>query len=331
MSKSKDPKYIKRTGDSIRYQRAVPTSLQHIARKRLWTRPLGLKKNASDTDIATAWAEANKAFDLYCKTLENSSPAAYTENELERLAEDLLRRKGLKAGQFADVLRPQVTQEEEKLQQQLQAHPYNYADHVFPEFDDIVDELQREDRQPAVQEETVFKAWKAVQTRQKQKPTTLNGLWSAYLKQRGVDPETREGARIQKRWDKLIPFVKDTVVTPNTPDHIEIGIDEYVEHELERGLAPTSVYRSLREPLACFKWANRQYRLKWRVIETQQQQAHKAKTKKPLTHEDQRVLLDTCLEDNDWVSAALLLMLQGGCMPSEIARLDPRISELFQI
>lgn len=324
MSKRKDPKGIKRTGDTIRYQRAVPTSLQHIARKRLWTRPLGLKKNATDTEIAAAWVEANKAFELYCRTLENSSPAAYTENELDRLAEDILRRKGLQPGQFTGVLRPEITAQEEATQTQLQNHPYNHADGAIPEFDDIVDDLRREDRQPTVQEEAVIRAWKAVQTRQKQKPKTLDSLWRAYLKNRSVNPESREGVRIQTRWDKLLGFVKDTVVTPETPDHIEAGIDEYVEHELERGLAPPSVYRSLREPLACFKWANRYYRLKWRVIETQPQQPHKAKTKNPLTHEDQRILLDTCLTSNDWVSAALLLMLQGGCMPSEIARLRPK-------
>ena len=38
----KYPKYVKETGNSLGYQRAVPTRLQHIAKKRLYSYPLGL-------------------------------------------------------------------------------------------------------------------------------------------------------------------------------------------------------------------------------------------------------------------------------------------------
>ena len=323
MSKKNYPKYVKATGETLRYQRAIPRKLLHVSHKQLWTTPLGLTVAASESEVAVAWAEANKSFELHCRTLENSSPAAYTENELDRLAEDILRRKGLKSGQFADVLRPEITAQEEAAQQQFQAHSYNYADHVIPEFDDIVDDLNRENRQPTVQEEAVLRAWKAVQTRQKKKPRTLNSLWEAYLLNRSVNVLTRDGKRIQGRWDNVIGFVKDTVVTPDTPDHIESGIDEYVEHELDRGIAPTSIYRNLREPLACFKWANRHYRLKWRSIEIQPMRKHKSKSKLPLTYDAQFTLVEACLQKSDWVSGALLLMLQGGCMPSEVARLRP--------
>jgi hypothetical protein len=213
MSKKTYPKHVKVTGGTLRYQRAMPRKLQHVSHKQLWTQPLGLKNTASDTEIAVAWAEANESFELHCRTLENSSPSAYTENELDRLAEDILRRKGLQSGQFADVLRPEITAQEEAEQQQLQAHSYNYADHAIPEFDDIVDDLNRDNRLPTVQEEAVLRAWKAVQTRQKKKPRTLNSLWEAYLLNRSVDVTTREGNRIQGRWDSVIRFVKDTVVS----------------------------------------------------------------------------------------------------------------------
>ena len=81
----KYPKYIKPTGNTLGYQRAIPTRLLHVSTKKLWTYPLGLPVTASDTQIATSWAKANEAFELHCKTLTNSSPAAYSESEIDRL------------------------------------------------------------------------------------------------------------------------------------------------------------------------------------------------------------------------------------------------------
>ena len=100
--------------------------------------------------------------------MEFSSPSSYSENEIDRLAQELLRRRGLEQGQFADVLDNELAKTEEELQQRFQAHPYNYADSVIPEFDDVVDTLQRDnDRQPTIREATVIRAYQAVQTRKK--------------------------------------------------------------------------------------------------------------------------------------------------------------------
>ena len=96
------PKHVKPTGSTLGYQRAIPTKLRHISPIKNWTYPLGVPATASDSEIAAAWAKANEAFELHCKTLTNSSPAAYAETEVERLAEDFLRRKSLSWGRFSD-------------------------------------------------------------------------------------------------------------------------------------------------------------------------------------------------------------------------------------
>ena len=54
----KYPKYIKPTGNTLGYQRAIPTRLLHVSTKKLWTYPLGLPVTASDTQIASSWAKA---------------------------------------------------------------------------------------------------------------------------------------------------------------------------------------------------------------------------------------------------------------------------------
>jgi hypothetical protein len=98
----KYPRYVKETGNTLGYQRAVPTRLQHIARKRLYSHPLGLTFSASDAQIHRALAGADKAFRLFCKTVEFRSPSSYSENEIDRLVQELLRRRGLEQGQFTD-------------------------------------------------------------------------------------------------------------------------------------------------------------------------------------------------------------------------------------
>lgn len=318
------PKHVKPTGSTLGYQRAIPTKLRHVSPIKNWTYPLGVPATASDSEIATAWAKANEAFELHCKTLTNSSPAAYTETEVERLAEDFLRRKSLTWGQFSDVVDPEVRAREQEAQQDLQAYPSDYADHHIPEYDQVQQEIYKDgNRPPTLQERVVIRAWEAVQTRRKSQPRTLTTLWKAYLQHRGVNVDNREGQRIQRRWDKFISVVRDTVVAPDTPDHIELGLDDYVDQELERGIAPSSIKRNLREPLACLKWANRQYRLKWRPIELRDMRPHRPKEKKPLSVEHQLLLLESAKQKQDWVSAALIMMLQGGCMPTELARLRP--------
>ena len=100
--------------------------------------------------------------------MEYSSPSSYLENEIDRLAQKLLCCRGLEQGQFADVLDSELAKTKEELKQQLQAHPYNYADSVIPEFDDVVDTIRRDkDRQPTIREATVIRACQAVQPRKK--------------------------------------------------------------------------------------------------------------------------------------------------------------------
>jgi len=285
-----------------------------------------LPNTASDAEIAVAWAEAEDAFYLHLKTLENSSPSAYTESEIERLAEEYLRKKNLQRGLYADVVDPEVRAIEVEQRVHLQSDSSDYADHAIPEADFVRQELYKDDnRLPTVQEAAVLRAHQAVQTRKAITPKTLGMLWDSYLQHRNVDVSTRDGVRIQGRWDAMVGVIRDVKVSENTPDHIELGIEEFAQQELARGIAPPSILRNINEVLACFRWANRKYKLKWRPIERPELPKYRAKEKKPLVHQDQQRLVLDCINSNDWVSAAMLVMLQGGCMPSEVARL--RVAE----
>ena len=319
MSKRKFPRYVRQTKGSLGYIRAIPSKLWPITGSKHYTCTLELPATASDAEIQAALTKANKSFDLHCKLAQNSSAAAYSENEIDHLAEELLRRKSLTAGMFADSKELETQRaEEEAREQQLKANNGDYADSVLPEFGDVVDKHNRKEPLTA-KDLAVQRAWRAVQEAKKRKPVTLGQLWKEYLDERGVDPESVNVKKAQTRWEKIISYIGDHVINENTVDLIQHGLDRYVE---EATVTPASIRRTMREPLAAFRFASRRYRYNW-IIVPPVVGRHQPKQKQVLTVEDQRELVRVCARDNDWVSAALLLMLQGGMMPSEIARLTP--------
>ena len=87
----KFPRYIKAVKGWLYFQRAVPTRLALISPKKTFVEPLGLKEHlATEQQILDQRLEAQSKFDLYCKTLERVSVDAYTERQIDQLAEDVL-------------------------------------------------------------------------------------------------------------------------------------------------------------------------------------------------------------------------------------------------
>lgn len=318
MSKRKFPKYVRQTKGSLGYIRAIPSKLWPITGSKQFTCSLELPATASDAEIHAAVTKANKSFDLHCKLAQNSSAEAYNENEIDHLAEQLLRRKSLTAGMFTSSKVIETQGGEETAAAQLQADSGDYADSVLPEFDDVVDKYNSKEPLTA-KDLAVQRAWRAVQEARKRKPVTLGQLWTEYLDERGADPESVNVKKTQTRWETIISYIGDHVINENTVDLIQHGLDRYVA---EATVTPASMERTMREPLAAFRAASRKHRYNWRIVPPALGR-HRPKQKQVLTVEDQRALARICLQDNDWVSAALLLMLQGGMMPSEIARLTP--------
>ena len=309
------PKYVRVTETTLGYQRSIPKRYAHLTKKRLWSYPLGLSPSASDATIYASVIKAEESYQLFLKRLESTDPSAYTDTEIDRLAEEILRKRSLKPGLF------------NKVSDELgELAPDDLADIVLPEVEDIrFKRISNADHQHDITELAFLRAHKVLQERQTNRPKTLEGLWNAYLTHRGVDLGTRDGQRTQMRWDKLRLFLNDALVTPESPNQIEEALDAFTADAESRGVKNATIERYLKEPIACFRWANRKYRLQWRPIELAPLAKQPSKSRLPLSLEDQRILVASCIEQPDWVSAALLLMLQGGCMASEIARLRPSL------
>ena len=84
---------------------------------------------------------------------------------------------------------------------------------------------------------------------------------------------------------------------------------DLLRKELLRGQKANSIDRNLREPIICFRWANRKHKLKWLLVEIRMVPKQKAKERKPLPNEDQQLLVSDCFDSNDQVGEVMLAML----------------------
>lgn len=317
------PKYVRQLKNKLYYQRDIPTRLKHLAHQKTFTYPLGLNADShTDSSLAKAAAEATEHYELFIKTIENSDPSAFNESELDRAAAELLRRRGHSVGQYVYVkLDPALTKREEREQQQLQAQPSDYAEWAVPELEDVIDKRNRGETL-TFQDEIYARAYFKLMDKASAKPKTLDLLWQDYVDHKDIDVKSRDGKRILKRWKRWLSLVGNHKIAPNTIDLIHHGIDTYIAERVKEGVKGASIKRELSDVIACLRLGSKKHRLGW-VIEPPYIKQQKPKTKPVMTHEEQRKLVSYCLSQSSGrVAACVLLMLQGGMMPSEVARLS---------
>ena len=119
---AKLPRYVRAQGQFLFYQRDYPTRIRHLADRKTFTYPLKVKTGShSSAELNRAIAKAAEAYELACKTIENSDPAAFSEAELDRAAAEFLRKRSLQPGQFVNVpLDPLTTESEQRLGKRIQ-------------------------------------------------------------------------------------------------------------------------------------------------------------------------------------------------------------------
>tara|TARA_B100001093_G_scaffold488728_1_gene526206 strand:+ start:135 stop:1322 length:1188 start_codon:yes stop_codon:yes gene_type:complete len=126
----------------------------------------------------------------------------------------------------------------------------------------------------------------------------------------------------QKYWAEFLEHMPTDRFTSNAAiNDIHQGFDLRPDAMLSRSCTPATVARARNSVTAVLNWATWEYRLDW-TLRLRQLPQHKPKTKKPLSHCEQKELVEVLFADGDETAAMILFMLQGGQMPSEVARLD---------
>lgn len=320
------PQYVRKQGNSLGFQRDYPKAVRAIYPKKTFTYPLGLRPNeATATNIARAVANANEQFELKVKMILNSDPDAFDASELDKATIAYLRAKRLRKGQHTKVYKdPSISELEERNQQQLQPHESDYSDMAIPEFEDILDKYKRKEHL-TFQDRVVANAWQSLHAKARQQPKTLSSLWDAYAEYREFDEQTGDRSKTEKRWQRWLAIVGDTIISTQTLDHIHDGLDQYVAERHAEGIKGTSIRRELNDVVACLRYASRKLRLRW-VIEMPEIPKSAPKQRIVISVQEQRDLVNYCLNANAReapLAACLLLMLQGAMMASEIKRLKP--------
>ncbi|EGG30529.1 hypothetical protein IMCC3088_374 [Aequoribacter fuscus] len=75
--------------------------MQQTYGKRLYVEYLDLDESATYDEAFEAAKPAKACYEAKIKSLRNSSPDAFTENELEALAADILKREKIQQGELA--------------------------------------------------------------------------------------------------------------------------------------------------------------------------------------------------------------------------------------
>ena len=320
------PKYIRPRRGSYHYQRRYPTRLKHLIQQSLFTYPLQLQvANATVIEIQKATIKAEEAYQHQLLLISNSDPDALSATDLEKAAADFLRKRGLVAGQYVKVARdPDISAKEEQEQRQLQPDGYDYADWAVPEFEDVL--YKDQTGQPlTLQDRIVGVARQKLVNKAKAKPKTLGSLWDEYVHYRGIDPESRNGKKALKYWNRWISLAGDTVISGATLQHINDGMDAYVL-DREGQVSSQTLIRELGDVTACLRKASRKHRLGWQ-IELPEIKPTPVNARNPLEPQQQielvRAILDPAGKIKPMYGVTLLLYLQAGMMVSEIKRLRP--------
>ena len=151
---------------------------------------------------------------------------------------------------------------------------------------------------------------------------TLFDLYPLWLAQK-PDLTKKAKADRDRYWREWCSFIPEDEAARTKSIHtIHRAFNDYTEDMLSRGLTPATVERARGSIRSVLRWSSRKLNLGW-TIELQQLPKHEAASKPVLDPDQQRALLDAVVSHEGKTAAMVALMLAGGVMVSEIARLDP--------
>ena len=174
-----------------------------------------------------------------------------------------------------------------------------------------------------------LKAWAGVAKGLARTPEhTVHELLTLYHLE---NPETGKALHTREtNWKAFCGHTRDTAAVTKALEEVHRGLDAWQADMQARGLTGASIERQRNSVTSVLRWASRSLRLNW-TLELKPIKKQKAKGKPVLSvAECQRLLEVVAAEGAEGAAptaAMVALMLAGGVMPTEIARLDPEAVE----
>ena len=126
----------------------------------------------------------------------------------------------------------------------------------------------------------------------------------------------------QRYWDEWTTAVgSDLAATDSALSEIHRGFDVWQAEMQARGCTSSTIERARNSVASVLRWGAIEYRINWHIsLKRLPKQAEQGK--QVLTSTQQAELLRAVVESDGPTAAMVAVMLAGGVMPSEIARLD---------
>jgi len=348
MSKSPAKYIVVKNGKDLLFQRKVPKRIVdklNLKSGTVYQRALGLTLGCSDAELSEALVQSHNLFTIHCRQLENSSPDALSDSELDMQLTEMLRKYNLRAGQFVGV----SGEKGSKVNNALFGFDDDQIENLFKwsriaNDPDASEEVQAQAQALLEQDKKsqlyMRLAEKLTEAEQHQ-PKTLKALMVEYFYSRGFedkqqiveDPDPakqrirRNSQKAMQRIKTLLSIVGEQHANDALGAKLQVGIKNYC-HERLKGNTVTiaTVKRELADMKSFLNYCIEEYSFNWVVKVPDLKRiagegAKLSRKKIPLSIEHQEKFLNYVLntDHGDHIAGVMcLLYLQGGVMPSEV-------------
>ena len=296
-------KYLSNNNGTLYYQRRFPLALVEAMGRKLFKMPLHLKPDAPDRDKLVAWDRANNDYEGLVAIARSTNVDVLKEVELDKRASAWLRSQGLDVGALAAV--PEA------------------ADHLI-DIDDTTRKghPQWDGEKLTAKEQVKARAYQLVTLDQRKKQYWLSDCLAIYAAEKGLDVNSRMGAKVERRWIKWLGVAGDALINADAGKHIEAGLDTWVEQRQSAGVRGSTIQRELNDVLGIIRTAVKKRRFSIGITPPEIRGGSTHEQRATLTHEQQRELVKAAKAEGGSVGVALLLGLSTGMIGSEMQRLS---------
>lgn len=299
-------RYTADNNGTMYYQRRYPTALAAAFTTRMYRRSLKLPANTPYADALPAWTRAEEEYKLLLELASNSSADVITGAELDRKAAVYLRTQGLDVGEFAD-----------------QKEPWHDADRAI-DISDIENHSHPEwtgELTPA--DDIRGRANMLLQIPRQRTQHYLSDCWDVYAREKGL-VDSQNTRMTHSRWNKWLALCGEAKLLKRdeaTEEHIEAGLDKWVQQKQAKGVRGSTISREISTVLAVVRLCIKHWRLGLNITAPTIKGGTKYDQRIPLNEQQQKAILAVALEEGGANGVALMLMLTTGMISSEIQRL----------
>ena len=308
-------RHLKNNNGSWYYQRRWPRALEGHPQVKTAHFSKALRVDGSDeTALVEAWNHQHKVYEDFVTLLKLANADVINAKRELELANALLEAYELEPG----MLCPDAPYATDQQKAALVENHHGYIDSTGI-FND------RETTRVSPQLNVLDRAWKLLNTpateARKTIATTLD-CWDAYKSAKSLDPNTRSNKKTQARWNQFASLVGDRVLTQ---DFVNESLRRYVEDRTGK-VQPSSIDRELKTICPILRAGVMKHGLGIDVTKPKIEGSAEFVDRYVLTPEEQSELLDLIQDQSQrgyatWKEAVLLVMLQTGCITSELQRL----------